>query len=207
MSAIISRLCEDHRNVDRLLDVFERKIDALDKGSADVGDVELMCDIMSYMTRFPDRTHHPMEDLIFERLRARGLAPQTEETIEKLLHEHVALAKKGEALRAMLLREHAALAEKGKGLRRLEHGSKSERQTLAALGRDYAEFLRYHTRLEERTVFVEAETLLDDTDWSDIARAFEASDDPVFGPVVDRGFRALYRHIQNNAWLTARRTD
>ena len=116
-----------------------------------------MRDIMTYMTRFPDHTHHPMEDLIFERMRAYELASQTERTITKLVGEHAALAKKGEAL-------HLAL-------RRFEYGSKSGRQTLVALGRDYVEFLRYHARLEEQIVFVEAETLLGDADWSEIARA------------------------------------
>ena len=193
MSAIISRLCKEHRNIGGLLNMLDRKIDALDNGSDSVGDVELMHDIMTYMTRFPDHTHHPMEDLIFERIRVHELAPQTEHTIAKLLHEHAALAKKGEAL-------HLAL-------RRFEYGSKSERQAVVAMGRDYVEFLRHHAWLEEQTVFVDAETLLGDTDWSEIAQAFEARTDPVFGPVVDREFRALYQHIQNNAYLMARRND
>ena len=31
-------------------------------------DFELMHDIMLYMTHYPDRTHHPMEDLVFQKL-------------------------------------------------------------------------------------------------------------------------------------------
>ena len=109
------------------------------------------------------------------------------------------------------MREHAGLARKGEalhlGLLRLEDRARSERPALVAMGRDYVEFLRYHVRLEERTVFVEAESLLGDADWTEIEQAFEERTDPVFGPRVDSEFRALYQHIKNTAYLRARGTD
>ena len=92
-------------------------------------------------------------------------------------------------------------------LLRFEDGAPSERPTLVAMGRDYVEFLRFHARLEERTVFVEAESLLGDADWTEIERAFEERTDPVFGPRVDSEFRALYQHIKNTAYLRARGAD
>ena len=88
MSEIVGRLCREHRNIGALLDMLERMVDGLESGSDAPGDVGLMRDIMTYMTRFPDHTHHPMEDLMFQRMRARGLTPQTEDTIGQLLREH-----------------------------------------------------------------------------------------------------------------------
>ena len=190
MSTVVRGLREDHWNIGRLLGMLERQLDAMDTGSDFDGDYDLMRDIMTYMVRFPDHTHHPKEDLMFERMRAHPLAPDTERTIENLLVEHGALARKGETF-------HEAL-------RRAAVGAKSDRQALLSMGRDYVEFLRAHARLEEETVFIEAETLLGDADWSEIAQAFEAHTDPVFGSVVDREFRALYQHIQNSAYLKAR---
>ena len=165
-----------------MLDMLERMIDGLESESDAHGDVGLMRDIMTYMIRFPDHTHHPMEDLMFERMRARGLAPQTEHTIGKLPRERGSLARKGEALHLASLR--------------FEDGARSERPALVAMGRDYVEFLRFHARLEERTVFVEAESLLGDTDWTEIEQAFEERTDSVFGPRVDSDFRALYQPIK-----------
>ena len=78
MSEIVGRLCREHRNIGALLDMLERMLDGLESASDPSGDIGLMRDIMTYMIRFPDHTHHPMEDLMFERMRARGLAPQTE---------------------------------------------------------------------------------------------------------------------------------
>ena len=193
MSEIVGRLCREHRNIGAVLDMLERMLDGLESAGDVHADVGLMRDIMTYMIHFPDHTHHPMEDLMFERMRARGLAPQTEQTIEKLLREHASLARKGEAFHLALLR--------------CEDGARSDRPALVAMGRDYVEFLRFHARLEERTVFVEAESLLGDADWTEIEQAFEDRTDPVFGPLVDSEFRALYQHIKNTAYLRSQGTD
>ena len=183
MSRVVRDLHEDHRNIRMLLDLLAREIDRVDEASG--GDFELMRDIMSYMIRYPDHTHHPKEDLMFERMRERGVAPDTEATIGKLLREHVALAEKGAAFRDML--------------GRVVDGAMVERDVLVATGRDYADFLGYHARLEDETVFIEASKLLDEADWTAIESAFEAQVDPVFGPVVRREFRMLYEHIRSRA--------
>ena len=183
MSKIIGDLHQDHSNIRDLLGLLAREIAAVDEVSG--GDFELMRDIMVYMTRYPDHTHHPKEDLMFERMRKRGVAPETQATIDKLLREHGALAEKGAAFRDML----ASVID----------GAMVERDVLVATGRDYADFLGYHARLEDETVFIEASKLLDEADWAAIERAFEAQADPVFGPVVRQEFRTLYEHIRNRA--------
>ena len=193
MSGIVGRLCTEHRNIGALLDMLERMLDALESGSDARGDVGLMRDIMTYMIRFPDHTHHPMEDLMFERMRAHGVAPRTDANIGKLLREHGSLARKGEALHLALLR--------------FEDGARSAGPELIAMGRDYVEFLRIHAQFEEQTVFVEAESVLGDADWTEIGQAFEDRTDPVFGRHVDSEFRALYQHIKNTAYLKARVRD
>ncbi len=188
MSTVLGALHEDHRNINQLLDLLARELDVVEDESN--GNFELMRDIMTYMTRYPDHTHHPKDDLMFQRMRARGVVSATEDTIAALLREHGALAKKGEAFHDVL--------------RRVVDGAMVERQELLAAGRDYVEFLRYHARLEEEAVFAEAEMLLGDADWPVIMQTFEAQADPVFGPTVDREFRALYQHIRNSAYLGAR---
>ena len=183
MSTVMSELRQDHSNVREILGLLSRQLDAVSDASG--GDFELMRDIMIYMTRYPDHTHHPKEDLMFERMRERGIAPDTETTITKLLREHVALAEKGNHFRDMLIG--------------VVDGALVEREALVARGRDYSDFLGYHARLEDDTVFIEAVKLLDETDWSVIEKAFEAQADPVFGPVVQNEFQTLYDHIRSSA--------
>ena len=183
MPSVMHDLNQDHRNIHELLGLLTRELDAVDDVSG--GDFELMRDIMFYMTRYPDHTHHPKEDLMFGRMRERGVASDTERTIEKLLREHAALAEKGIVFRDMLIG--------------VVDGALVERETLVATGRDYAEFLSYHARLEDETVFVEAIEVLNDADWSAIEQAVEARADPIFGSVVQEEFRTLYKFIKSNA--------
>ena len=183
MSTVMSELRQDHLNIREILGLLSRELDAVSDASG--GDFELMRDIMIYMTRYPDHTHHPKEDLMFERMRKRGVSPETEDTIRALLREHAALADKGNAFRDMLIG--------------VVDGSLVEREALVSSGRDYTDFLKYHARLEDETVFIEALRLLDESDWAEIAQAFEAQADPVFGPVVQHEFRVLYDHIRSSA--------
>ena len=183
MSTVMSELRQDHRNVREILGLLSRQLDAVSDTSG--GDFELMRDIMIYMTRYPDHTHHPKEDLMFERMRERGVAPDTEATIVKLLREHAALAEKGNLFRDMLIG--------------VVDGAMVKRDALVATGRDYAEFLSYHARLEDETVFLEAEKLLDDADWAVVRKAFEAQVDPIFGPAVEHEFESLHDYIRYSA--------
>ena len=191
MSTVLDVLHEDHRNVARLLELIGRELDALAGGSG--GNLQLMRDAMTYMIHFPDHTHHPKEDLMFDRMCSKERKPAFEDEIAKLRREHGALARKSEAFRD--------------ALRRAIDGAATDRPALIAMGRDYVEFLGYHMRLEEETVFTEARTLLDDTDWAEITEAFEARTDPIFGPLVEAEYRALYQHIRNTEYLAARRRD
>ena len=142
MSTVMDELHADHRNVRELLRILGSELEAVSDLSG--GDFELMRDIMIYMTRYPDHAHHPKEDLMFERMRGRGVTDEVEHTIVKLLREHEALAAKGASFRDMLVG--------------VVDGALVERETLVVKGRDYVEFLTYHASLEDETVFVESQT-------------------------------------------------
>ena len=180
MSTIMEQLRNDHANVATLLEILEMQIDAVEKERE--ADFELMHDVMLYMTRYPDWHHHPMEDLVFERMRERDV--ESEEVVERLLREHVALKEKGASLLDLLAR--------------VVDGALVERDELSARGRDYALFLRSHMELEDREAFPRAEQALRPEDWTAVETGMEARDDPVFGPVLQEEFRSLYDYIERN---------
>ena len=59
----------DHVNFGRLLSMLESELDLVHEGGSP--DYEMMLDIMYYMTHYSDAVHHPKEDLLFARIRAR----------------------------------------------------------------------------------------------------------------------------------------
>jgi len=181
MSEIMDQLKTDHRNITRLLNTLERQINVVhDEG---VADFDLMHHIMTYMTHYPDHTHHPMEDLVFEKL--IGYEEDAEPIVSRLEREHVALAEKGQRFLEML--------------RHVVDGAMVERDVLENTGRDYVAFLRSHMEIEDSDAFPRAENALTAEDWKHVASGFEARIDPVFGSVVAEEFRELYEYIEQES--------
>jgi hemerythrin-like domain-containing protein len=181
MSAIMDQLKTDHGNISRLLATLEEQMDVVhDEENADF---ELMHDIMLYMTQYADRTHHPMEGLVFEKLTSHDSSAG--QVVTQLQREHAELAEKGHFFMEML--------------RHVVDGAMVERNVLENTGREYIAFLNNHRELEDSDAFPRAERALCDEDWEDVASSIEARTDPVFGPVIADEFCSLFEHIQNES--------
>ena len=177
MRDILAQLAVDHRNVTTMMDVLERHLRAVH--DAESADFSLMHDVMIYMTTFPDKVHHPMEDFMFRRVRERCASNQ--DLIDKVTREHESLFEKGARFRD-----------------RLEHvvdGAMVRRDELEELGNDYVAFMRHHMALEDNEAFPLAARVLEPQDWAWVTEQLDASEDPVFGRVVEEQFKSLLAYI------------
>ena len=84
MTDIIEVLRQEHRNIESLLCVLERELSVFDRG--DRPDYEVVLAIIDYFKEYPDCCHHPKEDMIVEKLKARD--PVAAATIGDLAGEH-----------------------------------------------------------------------------------------------------------------------
>ena len=159
-------LSTDHRHARVLLDLMEEHMDRVRELRRDA-DFEVLRDIMIYMTRFADAVHHPRERPLLERIQERQAASL-------------------EAVRE-LAADHRALAEQGIALARDIQGVLAEdfvvRDAFCARAETYLTLYRDHMDREDR-LFADALQYLNEDDWESIETAFEASADPLFGPVV-----------------------
>lgn len=175
---ILKQLRIDHDNVTTLLDILDEQLHRVqDLKSADF---DLMRDIMHYMTCYPDSFHHPLEDLVLERLIDRD--PSFRNSALKLVKEHADLAKKSAAFLDML--------------QKVIDGALVLRKDIVARGVDYVEFLRSHMQREEESFFSRAEAALTGEDWNQISHAVEHIQDPVFGAACEAHYRSIYEFIQ-----------
>ncbi len=177
MHPIIRKLHHEHVHLSRLLDLLDRQLAAIHAG--DKPDYDLMLDIMNYVTHFPDLFHHPKEDLVFERLRARD--PASTAVVGRLLREHRQIIGKG--------KEFFAVLENAVNDVILPRGS------IEQTGRDYVGSLRRHMDTEEGDVLRRAEKALLPEDWERIEQAAQEGPDPLFGGVVAQDYRALAQYI------------
>ncbi len=175
---ILDQLNTDHDNVAHMLEILEKQLDRVHEIKP--ADFDLMRDVMHYMTHYPDRVHHPLEDLV----------------IQKLIEHDPSVKKMGENI----IREHGELAEKSKAfldmLIQVTDGEMVLREEIEATGRDYIDYLRSHMEKEDERLFPLAEKMLTKDDWNKISKAMERRADPVFGAVVENQFRELYEFIQ-----------
>jgi hemerythrin-like domain-containing protein len=95
---IIERLSQEHLNIEKLLAILERELEVFDRG--DRADYEVIHAVISYFEVYPEVYHHPQEDLVFAKLRARD--PAAAAKVGDLAREH----QKG----AQLLRFYRARA-------------------------------------------------------------------------------------------------
>lgn len=182
MNPSIERLLAEHRNLFRLVDWLggNRAL----RAEAFAPDIALMVDALIYLTRFPDVTHHPLEDRIAGRLIARGALDAGH--AEEIEAQHARLAHDGLALLSDL---EGAVREESMAPELAMHSA-----------RLYAERLRHNMMFEELTLFPAAERHLDATDWDAIGPTAHAMPpDPLFHQDVEQRFAQLHQAIAAQA--------
>ena len=66
MTYVIEVLRQEHRNIEKLLQVLERELSIFDRG--DRPEYEVIVRVFDYFQEYPDSCHHPKEDMIFDKL-------------------------------------------------------------------------------------------------------------------------------------------
>jgi hemerythrin-like domain-containing protein len=174
MTKLLDILREEHRNIETLLRVLERQLDIFDR--AERPDYEVVQAVIDYFEDYPDCCHHPKEDVIFAKLKARD--PEAAAAVGDLAAEHRSGAE----------RLHKVVRAVGGVLNERELPRKAVDETV----REFIEKERHHMQMEERVLFPAAATALLPWDWAEIETKLR--NDPSLGAARDR-FNALRRSI------------
>jgi epsilon-lactone hydrolase len=173
-------IADEHKYVSRLMDLLDDEADVLCEGKP--ADLECMADILNYITHYPDRFHHPKEELIFDRM--SGADAKTQAIITNLRHGHTLVGSMGQDVSAQIAAMGASR-------------SKKKRIDLGKHIRVYTRGLREHIHLEEAKIFRPAIKLLSDADWKAIDKAIKPIIDPVFGEEPANEYSALFSRYVN----------
>ncbi len=177
MTYMIEVLRQEHCNIESLLRVLERELSVFERG--DRPDYEIILAVINYFKGYPDTCHHPKEDLIVEKLKARD--PRKAATIGDLEAEHREGAKR---LRRVSLAVERVLSDQD-----------ILRQTVDEIIRDFIKHERQHMAMEERVVFPAALNALRPEDWTDIGAKLADRDDPFHQSGFEERFNTLRRNI------------
>lgn len=177
MAYMIEVLRQEHRNIEKLLRVLEQELTVFDRG--DRPDYEVVLAVIDYFKGYPDSCHHPKEDMIVGKLKARD--PVAAAAVSDLEAQHREGAKR---LRRVAQAVDCVLNDQD-----------LLRQTVDDIIRDFIDHERQHMDMEERAVFPAALKALRPEDWADIAQKLANHDDPFNRPSFEEKFNKLRGNI------------
>ena len=173
MPEVMTQLHVEHRNIAKLLRALELQLAIFD--ATGQPDYDVISAIAEYFVGFPDRCHHPKEDLIYRKMRERD--PGLAERLVDLESEH-------EKISALAQRFQTAVQNV---LQEVE----VSRGGFEELALHFVAEQRRHMHAEEEYFFPLALKTLSEEDWREIDQQVAQEDDPLFGGEVADEFAAL----------------
>ena len=173
MTEVLNQLQEEHRTAARLLNVLEQQLAVFD--AAGRPDYEILSAIAEYFNGFPDRCHHPKEDLIYRKLRERD--PAAAEVVGDLEAEHERISELAQRFR--------------EAVRSVMGEAEMPRSAFDAVLRQFIAEQRRHMEMEGERFFARALSRLSDEDWAEIEAEVSGEQEPLFGPAPAEEYEKL----------------
>jgi hemerythrin-like domain-containing protein len=177
MPVLIDSLRRDHADMELLLKVLEQEIAVFDR--PDRPDFDIIQGVLAYFRSYPAQCHHPKEDLLFAKLRARD--PEGAAGINDIEAEH------GQAARR--LERFARLVDDVLDDQPIARG------VLDTAVHEFVEHERRHMELEERELLPNALASLHAEDWADLDARLADTRDPLFSREAEASFEQLKQRI------------
>jgi len=178
---LMQTLYAEHRHIASVMQLLGDQLTAIEAG--ELVDTHVVYETMDYMVTWPDRFHHPREDLIYGRVAELDAA--VADNVDSLQRDHDKMAIAGrDVLRAI---EDWRDAEVSGG-------------ELVKRGRAYIDHMYEHMNSEEKLVFPQIQGVLTVEDWRELAEDdhLRPVSDPVFGSRVQREYRNMARKLRRN---------
>lgn len=171
----------DHGKLSKLLGLIEDQVALADAGKR--MDEQLLRLASEYFLDYPDRCHHPKEDLVYKLLSVRD--PDSCAALRDVVSDHRRLHELAKAFADAM---HSPPEEP-------QAGESNLRRVILEFTRHY----RQHLRLEEEQFFRRAEERLSKDDWDSLDFRIFDEDDPLFDHAAEKRFAALRERIERLA--------
>ena len=176
---LMRALYAEHVHMSMVMQVFKEQLGAIECG--EVVDTHVVYEVMDYMVTWPDRFHHPREDLIYARV--AEIDPGALDDVDTLQRDHDNTARVGRQLLKLIENWRSGEAA----------GSE-----VVTRGREYISHIYEHMNVEEKLFFPKVEAPLTPRDCFELSEddKLRGVSDSVFGPRVQREFRNMARKIR-----------
>jgi hemerythrin-like domain-containing protein len=177
MTRMIELLRDEHRDIEQLLKVLAHELKVFDRRERP--DYEVIQAIIDYFQDYPDCCHHPKEDMIFDKLKARD--PSAAKRIGDVEAEH--------------RQETERLDRVAKVVRNVLLDREILRETFSTAMRDFIDHQRVHMAMEERSLFPAAANALRPHDWQEIDSKWNDKTETLFNVAMEEKCHSLRDRI------------
>ncbi|MCK7596297.1 hemerythrin domain-containing protein [Microbulbifer sp. CAU 1566] len=179
MNNIYRQLCNDHKHMQNLLDVFEHLLHELGKQDRDPATLSMILEALDYFSVYPDQWHHPVEDLVFEQLLSKPV--EIRDVVARITAEHSAIA---EATRTMNQLFYA-----------VANDAAVERERLFSTAQNYISLQREHMKKENEILLPLVNQYLTDNDWNKVTATLANRQSGHFHQGVKQLYEAIYQDL------------
>lgn len=173
MTDPLDTIRDDHANLAKLFDVLEAQLAQFDRGGEP--DYDIIQGIADYCLNYPDLYHHPLEDLLLQRLHTHD--PGAALAVGDLEAEHEELRQEAQRFRDAV---QQVLLEQEVSRGAFDH-----------LVRDFMARYREHMRKENEVFLPAVAGALSPQDRAEVATQAGPRHDPLFGASAEARYEAL----------------
>ena len=177
ISEVISRLKTDHRRMRNVLGALQKKLNQLSTTISERDSDHLFC-LISYMSVYPDKVHHPLEDRLFNLLAHAQLDTEQAANIESLSYQHTQLLTLTEQFLSNLD----------------ELDSDFELESFRNDLTNYINLQMEHMTFEENKIFPMALALFAQGSLLELDPTISKSEDPLFEK-LEQSYAAIYQFL------------
>jgi hemerythrin-like domain-containing protein len=177
MANIIEQIRDEHKNMAKLLDALDRQIAVFNGGGKP--DYEIVVGVIDYFLDYPDRCHHPKEDLLARKILEDAKEPTG--PLQNLEAQHEELG--------ILTRRFSQLVH-----RVLDEAELPRRDFIRA-ATEFIASHRHHMEMEEENFLPRAETALSRDDLAALDSDLFAETDPFMDPDTEARYATLRNAI------------
>ena len=177
----------EHKYFGEVLNLIDKQRYKLEQG--DDVDINLLQSLAEYLSGYPDECHHPIEDIILQRLCMRN--PGAMPDVDVLLKEHREIKR----LTGLLATTVTAAVNTGD----------AQAPELGEVMQQLVYYYRNHIMMEEEYFFPAAAKVLSKEDWEAIEFDLYTGDDPLFSSAAHVRFQKLREEIERSGIEAGRR--
>jgi hemerythrin-like domain-containing protein len=177
MPELLDDLRQEHMSIAQVLGCLDRQIRIFEAGGHP--DFDIIAAALDYFEGFPDKYHHPKEDLLLARLQERDRA--SARVVGDLAQAHVEL---GDNLRTFAAAVRAVLLD-----------AELPREDFIKEARAFIDLQRSHLEMEEAGFFPAAQRALTAADWSELAASVPKVLDPLHRGAEKTKYDSLRQNI------------